>query len=363
MERNMSDDTNLPEPAHGSPGGGQLTHVGEHGAVDPHDDPFANPGLPEHLPRLTDIDEKAARRAERQVATLFTISALATIGFMVSYTFIPRYDTLRVFPFGKVSASNFALGLCLGIALFCIGAGAIHWARRLMTDVEIAQERHPLRSDDESRAGAIADWQQGVEESGFGRRSLIRRSMMGALGVLPLSGLWILRDLGPMPKKQLRTTFWGNKPNTRLINENDGLPVKASDIPVGSLLSILPEGLTEDNPNYDDELTKAAVMVVRLDPNDIKSSKEQDWGYQGIVAYSKICTHVGCPLGLYEQQTHHMLCPCHQSTFDLADDGKVLFGPAARSLPQLRITVDSQGYLVAPGDFGQPVGPSFWERG
>jgi len=93
------------------------------------------------------------------------------------------------------------------------------------------------------------------------------------------------------------------------------------------------------------------------------SAKEQSWGYQGIVAYSKICTHVGCPVALYEQQTHHMLCPCHQSTFDLSEDGKVIFGPAARSLPQLPITVDADGYLVAQRDFDAPVGPSFWERG
>jgi ubiquinol-cytochrome c reductase iron-sulfur subunit len=83
----------------------------------------------------------------------------------------------------------------------------------------------------------------------------------------------------------------------------------------------------------------------------------------GILCYSKICTHVGCPISLWEQQTHHLLCPCHQSTFDLADNGKVIFGPAGRSLPQLPITVDSEGYLVAQSDFREPVGPSYWERG
>jgi ubiquinol-cytochrome c reductase iron-sulfur subunit len=110
-------------------------------------------------------------------------------------------------------------------------------------------------------------------------------------------------------------------------------------------------------------MAKAAVFVVRMDPADIASQRERDWGYEGIVAFSKICTHVGCAVDLYEQQTHHMLCPCHQSTFDLSDAGKVIFGPAARSLPQLPIMVNADGFLVARSDFQEPVGPSFWERG
>jgi ubiquinol-cytochrome c reductase iron-sulfur subunit len=101
-------------------------------------------------------------------------------------------------------------------------------------------------------------------------------------------------------------------------------------------------------------------------PSDIKSQQApegQTWDYQGILAFSKICTHVGCPIALYQQRQHSLLCPCHQSTFDLADGGKVIFGPAARRMPQLPITIDSEGYLVAQSDFQEPVGPSFWERG
>ena len=108
---------------------------------------------------------------------------------------------------------------------------------------------------------------------------------------------------------------------------------------------------------------KAAVLLMRLDENIIESQKQRDWGYHGIVAYSKICTHVGCPVGLYEQTTHHLLCPCHQSTFDVTQDAKVIFGPAKRPLPQLQITVDDEGYLVSKAPFQEAVGPSFWERG
>jgi ubiquinol-cytochrome c reductase iron-sulfur subunit len=109
---------------------------------------------------------------------------------------------------------------------------------------------------------------------------------------------------------------------------------------------------------------KAAVILVRMHPDDIKAAPDRkDWGVDGILCYSKICTHVGCPISLWEQQTHHLLCPCHQSTFDLADNGKVIFGPAGRHLPQLPLAVDSEGYLVATSDFTEPVGPSYWERG
>ena len=112
------------------------------------------------------------------------------------------------------------------------------------------------------------------------------------------------------------------------------------------------------------EKAKAAVILVKMQPEDITPTKQREnWGVEGILCFSKICTHVGCPISLWEQQTHHLLCPCHQSTFDLGDNGKVIFGPAARALPQLPLMVDDEGYLVAQSDFLEPVGPSFWERG
>ncbi len=101
--------------------------------------------------------------------------------------------------------------------------------------------------------------------------------------------------------------------------------------------------------------------MVRMEPKDI-TEETQNWGHEGILCYSKICTHVGCPIALWEQQTHHLLCPCHQSTFDLGDRGRVVFGPAARRLPMLPIEVDEDGYLAARSDFLEPVGPSYWER-
>ena len=126
---------------------------------------------------------------------------------------------------------------------------------------------------------------------------------------------------------------------------------------------MIPEGL-HDSEHFLEEKAKAAVLLVRLDPKDVTIPEgREDWHVDGIFAYSKICTHVGCPVALYEQQTHHLLCPCHQSTFDMTDHCKVIFGPAKRPLPQLPITVDDEGYLVATADFPEPTGPSYFERG
>ncbi|MFF3456247.1 Rieske 2Fe-2S domain-containing protein [Streptomyces sp. NPDC002730] len=332
-----------------------------HGAVKVADDPFADPGLPAHKPRIQDIDERAARRSERAVAFMFTLSMLATIGFIASYVIFPVDKIVFIFPFGHVSALNFSLGITLGVALFSIGAGAVHWARTLMSDVEVADERHPIAAEPEVKAKVMADFAAGAEESGFGRRKLIRNTMFGALALVPLSGLMLLRDLGPLPEQKLRKTMWAK--GKQLINMNTHEPLRPEDIAVGSLTFAMPEGLEEHAEDFQKQIAKAALMIVRIQPDEIKDKRELEWSHDGIVAYSKICTHVGCPISLYEQQTHHVLCPCHQSTFDLSDGARVIFGPAGHALPQLRIGVNDDGNLEALGDFDEPVGPSFWERG
>ncbi|MEW2087238.1 Rieske 2Fe-2S domain-containing protein [Streptomyces sp. NPDC005283] len=332
-----------------------------HGAVKVADDPFADPGLPAHKPRIQDIDERAARRSERAVAFMFTLSMLATIGFIASYVIFPVDKIVFIFPFGHVSALNFSLGMTLGVALFSIGAGAVHWARTLMSDVEVADDRHPIAADSEVKAKVMADFAAGAEESGFGRRKLIRNTMFGALALVPLSGLMLLRDLGPLPEEKLRKTMWAK--GKLLVNMNTHEPLRPEDVAVGSLTFAMPEGLEEDAEDFQKQIAKAALMIVRIQPEEIKDKRELEWSHDGIVAFSKICTHVGCPISLYEQQTHHVLCPCHQSTFDLSDGARVIFGPAGHALPQLRIGVNDDGNLEALGDFDEPVGPSFWERG
>ncbi|MEV7191552.1 Rieske 2Fe-2S domain-containing protein [Streptomyces sp. NPDC093510] len=334
----------------------------EHGSVATTDDnPFADPGLPPHEHRVQDIDEAAARRSERAVAFMFTLSMIATVGFIASYVAIPADKSVFIWPMGHISGLNFALGTTLGLALFFIGAGAVHWARTLMSDVEMADERHEIAATPEVRAKVMADFRQGAEESGFGRRKLIRNTMFGALALVPLSGVVLLRDLGPLPEDKLRHTKWAK--GKMLLNMNTNEPLRPADVQVGSLTFAMPDGMSEHDHDFQTQIAKAALMIVRIQPENIKDKRELEWSHEGIVAYSKICTHVGCPISLYEQQTHHVLCPCHQSTFDLSDGARVIFGPAGHALPQLRIGVNEKGYLEALGDFEEPVGPAFWERG
>ncbi|GAA5029044.1 Rieske 2Fe-2S domain-containing protein [Terrabacter aeriphilus] len=333
-------------------------------------DRFENPGLPAHVHRQADDDPKAARRAERQVATLFGLSMLATLVFLVSYFAIPD-ESVFFFPgIGRAKTQNVVLGLSLGFAIFLIGIGAVHWAKTLMSDEEVSEERHLQASTDEQRAKAVAVVKEGVESTQFARRPLIKYSLGGALGLfaLPL-GLQVAGSLGPVTVEELKHTIWDPKDNggkpIRLMRDPEMTPIKFDEVTNGSVFHVMPETLQkyiDEGKHVLEAKAKAAVILIRLDPNDIKVQKARDWGVDGVVAYSKICTHVGCAVGLYEQQTHHLLCPCHQSTFDLTEDCAVIFGPAKRPLPQLKITVDDAGYLVAPEGFAEPVGPSFWER-
>lgn len=330
-------------------------------------EPYEDPGVVPHAYRLTDTDPKAAKRAERQVAVLFGLSALGTIGLIAAFVAFPLDETINI-GFTTTSASNFFLGVSLGVALLGIGFGAIHWAKKLMPDVEIAQERHALPSSPEARSDALAQFELGTDESGFGRRSLIRRSMIGALALLPLPAIVLLRDLGPLPGNDLRQTDW--EQGMRLVTDPTLEPIKVSQLEIGQLVNGLPEGFKDipESAGTKRQVARArdAIIVVRIAPDELRPPPSQaGWGVDGILAYSKICTHAGCPISLYERTTHHLLCPCHQSTFQLNEGGRVIFGPAARPLPQLAIEADADGYLVAklPHGFQEPVGPSFFERG
>ena len=326
-------------------------------------EPIADPGLPVHQYRVTDVDEAQARRTERQISLMFGLATLLAIGFTVAY-FAVDFETT----FLGWSAQNFALGATLGGALLLIGVGIIQWAKKLMSDHEMVEMRHPVRSSDEDRAAVMADINAGIEEWGIGRRPLIRNSLLGAIGALALPSIVLLRDLGPTPHGQA-TTVW--KRGMRVVNDVSGTPIRPSDVEVGQLINAEPavffpaEG--EDHSEFHGhELlaakAKAAVIVVRMRPEDITPEKgKENWGIDGILCYSKICTHVGCPISLWEQQTHHLLCPCHQSTFDLADNGKVIFGPAYRPVPQLPLGIDDEGFIIAMSDFPDIVAPSYPE--
>jgi ubiquinol-cytochrome c reductase iron-sulfur subunit len=319
-----------------------------------------DPGLPAHVHRRADEDEKYAKKAETQVAILFILSALGTLLLIASYVFIPTDSFIFIPVMGETNAHQLFLGLGMAIALFCIGAGAIHWAKTLMPDEEVIAERHEFRSSDEDRAEFVKTVKSGAGSAGLGRRPLIKRTLGLALGLSGLTPLLLLRDLGPLPKDDLTKTSW--KAGTRLVTDPGDRPIKASDLEVGAVAQTLPE-LAPGEERTLNNIGKDAVLLIRLRPEDFNLDAERlSWTHEGIIAFSKICSHMGCAVALYEQQTKHLLCPCHQSTFDVTRAAKVIFGPAARPLPQLAITVDAEGYLVAQAPFTEPVGPSFWER-
>ena len=348
----------------------ELERSGSYADPDDGNRPVPDPGLPDHPPRLTDADPAAERRAERQVATMFALAAILSVAFCVLYLLVDIDQTLFGF-----NASNLLLGTTLGLALLLIGVGAIQWAKRLMADRELVEHRHGAASSVEDQTEVLAALRAGSEESGFGRRTLIRNSLIGALAALGLPAVILLGDLGPLPGNRFERTVW--RKGMRVVNDITGAPIKASDVQIGQLVNGEPavfypgegHGAEAAESKYvgatlQEAKAKAAVILVRMQPDEIHPYPQRaDWGVEGILCYSKICPHVGCPVGLYEQQTHLALCPCHQSTFDLANNGVVVFGPAARSLPQLPLGVDEEGYLIAMSDFHEPVGPSYWERG
>ena len=319
-----------------------------------------DPGLPAHVHRRADTDPKAAARAERQFAILFALSALGTLILIYSYIFI-KDDVFIFIPImGDTNLHQLGIGMGMAIALFCIGAGLIHWAKTLMPDEEVIAQRHEFKSEEDDRAEFVKTVKAGAADAGLGRRPLIKRTLGAALGLSALTPVLLLRDLGPLPGDDLKKTNW--KKGTRLVTDPGDRPIRPEDLEVGAVAQTLPE-FPAGKERHLDDVAKDAVLLIRLRPEEFNLDAERlSWTHEGIIAFSKICSHMGCAVALYEQQTKHLLCPCHQSTFDVTRAAKVIFGPAARPLPQLNITVDEEGYLVAAAPFNEAVGPSFWGR-
>jgi ubiquinol-cytochrome c reductase iron-sulfur subunit len=306
-------------------------------------------------------DPARAKRAERLVVALFLLAFVAGCGFIAAYI------GLEVGGVDAALRSNLALGLALSVTLLALGAGSLIWVRHLTPNIETVEYRHDLRSEPSDRATFSKMFMEGAAVSQVTKRPLLRRTMLLATLPLALAPVVLLRDLGPLPGTSLRHTVW--KAGTRLVVYGTNRPLRPADFaPAGSMITVIPEGYQDDA----EALAKAGTIIIKFAPGQLNIPTTYDggtlvgtmnWTVDNIVAYSKICTHVGCPVALYETTTHYILCPCHQSTFDAARGAKVIFGPAARPLPQLPLTTDSDGFLVAASDYTQPVGPSFWERG
>lgn len=296
---------------------------------------------------------KMERRAERKVAFWLFVAFVGGAGYLVTTIFWP-------WEFKGDSGLNFLftplLGIFMTLGLGGLGVALIGYAKWLLPDEESVQERHDGRSEEVDRKSTAATLMEMVDSAELGRRSLIKRTLglsvlgVGALAVTPLGGLI------EKPGRALYTTPW--KAGMRLMRE-DGTPVKPADLKPGSLETVYPDVphavLASDAP----------TMLIRLRPDEevkVRAGRE-DYHYGDYYAYSKVCTHAGCPVGLFEQQTNRLLCPCHQSQFEVLDGCRPVFGPASRSLPQLPIGVDEEGYFIAKSDYTQPVGPAFWELG
>jgi ubiquinol-cytochrome c reductase iron-sulfur subunit len=276
--------------------------------------------------------------AERRIAILLVASTLAALALAGVYI---------------AGGQPQAEGALLGVALGGIGVALILWARGLSTEGTVIAERGPIGSTDEEKDDVTERVEEVVEGHGEpGRRSVLKL-FWAAGGALALSAVFPIRSLGPAPGRSLLTTAW--RPGSRLVDQN-GRAVRVETLSVGGTLTAFPEGT--------ERAGDSSVVLIRVQDGQIRPRPgRESWTPQGYVAYSKICPHVGCPVGLYQADKHELLCPCHQSTFDVLDGARPRFGPATRSLPQLPLAVDRDGFLVAQGDFDEPVGPGFWNRG
>jgi len=272
--------------------------------------------------------------AERRIGALLIVSTVAALALAVLYI---------------GGGHPQAEGALLGVALGGIGFALILWARGLSTEGTVTAERGPLGGDTEDGEVVEDRLEEVTDEPG--RRSVLKL-FWAAGGALALSAVFPIRSLGPAPGRSLLRTAW--HPGARLVDDS-GRPVRVDTLPVGGTLTAFPQDA--------EHAADSQVVVVRVEDGEIRPRPgREDWSPEGYIAYSKICPHVGCPVGLYQSDTHELLCPCHQSTFDVLDGARPSFGPATRSLPQLPLAIDPQGFLMAQDDFEEPVGPGFWNR-
>jgi ubiquinol-cytochrome c reductase iron-sulfur subunit len=278
-------------------------------------------------------------RMEKTVAIAFIVALLSFASFGGAYW---------------QDASNYWLGGTLGLGMLAFGYGLVAWGKYLMPKgpfeepralMTVTKAEHDALAADFSSRGKLA----------IKRRSFILKFMGAAGGIFGIVALFpLLRSLGPLPKHQLYTTKWRKG---SYVTKNDGTRVKADDVAVGAMLTVFP------SDDVGSAISQTVLVRLQASGDIVTQPDRKTWGPEGFLAFSKVCTHAGCPVGLFEQATQQLLCPCHQSLFDLRAGALPIFGPAPRPLPQLPLYIDSDGYLRAQSGFNQPIGPGFWERG
>ncbi|MGH2788338.1 MAG: Rieske 2Fe-2S domain-containing protein [Actinomycetota bacterium] len=275
----------------------------------------------------------AGGRRGRGIAASFAVSALASVAVAIVYAFG-----------GQVQLE----GALLGVALGGLAVGLIQWAKEMMPGGHYVQERERSLGQPSAQVEVEDSFVEG--EEGIERRSFLTKMLGVALGALGLAALFPIRSLGSRPGRSLFVTEW--EEGSRLVTL-DGTPVRPDDLAVGGVLTVFPDRFTQP--------ADAQTLLIRLDSDEYEPVPGREgWAPEGFVAFSKICTHAGCPVGLYQPTNHELLCPCHQSVFNVLEGARPLSGPAERALPQLPLAIDEEGYLIAQGDYQEPVGPGFW---
>jgi len=279
-------------------------------------------------------EQREERRAERRAASGFVLSAMASVALAVVY-----------WRGGQPQVE----GALLAVAFGGLGFGFVVWANKLLPQGPFEEQRHELVAGTEEWQAVEADIERG---GALGRRALLLRALTAAVGALGVALLFPIRSLGPRPGRALLRTSW--RPGLPLVTE-DGRRVRAADVPLDGLVTVFPEGHAGS--------ADSQAVLMRVAPGLLVPVKGREtWSPDGLVAYSKVCTHAGCPVGLYQPDSHQLLCPCHQSSFDVLDGAKPVFGPAAWPLPQLPLRIGADGIVRARGDFSEPIGPGYWKE-
>ena len=362
--------------------------------------------------RFPIANDPAEKRAARGVAIWLALAVILGLAFIAIYLFYPwHYKGHGEEGLWLYTMYTPLLGITIGGCIVTLGIGAVKFTKRFIPEEISVQRRHDGPSEEVDQKTIVALLNDSWQTSTLGRRSAIKGllgtgAVLAGIGmILPLGGMiknpWKPRhDVDVTGDGTLWTTGWtlveqGHKVylgrDTGAIAEEGArgyttkgvsrlVRLRPEDLSAGSMETVFP--LPEEDVNDGDKYSKDAdvyeahmhsihgsrnsVMLIRLRSQDAEKAilrkDQEDFHYGDYFAYSKICTHIGCPTSLYEQQTNRILCPCHQSQFDALHYGKPVFGPAARALPQLPISVDEEGYMYAEGNFVEPVGPAFWER-
>ncbi len=307
----------------------------------------------------------ADRRAGRRTGLWFALSGLMAVAFAAVFIFWPQgyrppwSDSQWVY-----ALYTPLIGTTMGIGVLAFGIGMVLLEKRIVPHEVAVQQRHGGPSDPVDRETVAAEVIDAGRKSGVQRRRVLAGAFLGAgaglglMAALPILGGFIKNPWADGADAPLLVTPWAPLPDgtkVPLVDEN-GRPVRPTDLSPASMMTVFP-GVPGGR-----EAADAPVMLFRLRPTDVVQirSGQQGFNVGDYYAYSKLCTHVGCPVSLYEQEAGKLLCPCHQSQFDVNAGAIPVFGPATRPLPQLPIELDEEGYFVASRDFIEPVGPGFW---